>query len=131
MGWNEKLFLEMYHAYKLGRLENDPASNWYKSEIGFFDFYVIPLAKKLETCGVFGVSSDEFLIYAKENREEWVRRGEDLVQLFGEIQRFLYGNEQLSFSKQSSLVMLRTVVALEGLGRGLGLIIGIECFSRF
>lgn len=80
--WNEKLFLEMYHAYKLGRLENDPASNWYSSEIGFFDFYVIPLAKKLETCGVFGVSSDEFLIYAKENREEWVRRGEDLVQLY-------------------------------------------------
>lgn len=80
--WNEKLFLEMYHAYKLGRLENDPSSNWYKSEIGFFDFYVIPLAKKLEACGVFGVSSDEFLIYAKENREEWVRRGEDLVQLY-------------------------------------------------
>ena len=80
--WNEKLFLEMYHAYKLGRLENDPASNWYKSEIGFFDFYVIPLAKKLEACGVFGVSSDEFLIYAKENREEWIRPGEDLVQLY-------------------------------------------------
>lgn len=80
--WNEKLFLEMYHAYKLGRLESDPSSNWYKSEIGFFDFYVIPLAKKLEACGVFGVSSDEFLIYAKENREEWVRRGEDLVQLY-------------------------------------------------
>merc|ERR1711877_80900 len=76
--WNEKLFLEMYHAYKLGRLENDPASNWYKSEIGFFDFYVIPLAKKLEACGVFGVSSDEFLIYAKENREEWVRREKTL-----------------------------------------------------
>jgi hypothetical protein len=28
-------------------------------EIGFFDFYIIPLAKKLKECGVFGVSSDE------------------------------------------------------------------------
>ena len=28
-------------------------------EIGFFDFYIIPLAKKLKDCGVFGVSSDE------------------------------------------------------------------------
>jgi hypothetical protein len=32
---------------------------WYKGEIGFLDFYIIPLAKKLKDCGVFGVSSDE------------------------------------------------------------------------
>jgi hypothetical protein len=30
-----------------------------EGEIGFFDFYIIPLAKKLKECGVFGVSSDE------------------------------------------------------------------------
>jgi len=30
-------------------------------EIGFYDFYIIPLAKKLDQCGVFGVSSDEYL----------------------------------------------------------------------
>lgn len=28
---------------------------------GFFDFYIIPLAKKLKDCGVFEVSSDEYL----------------------------------------------------------------------
>jgi len=97
--WNENLFLEMYHAYKQGRLETDPTSNWYKSEIGFFDFYVIPLAKKLEACGVFGVSSDEFLIYAKENREEWVRRGEDLVQLY--LEKYNASFMEMNYSKKT------------------------------
>ena len=67
-------------AYKSGRADSDPSVNWYRGEIGFFDFYVIPLAKKLESCGVFGVSSHEFLNYAKANREEWVREGEQIVQ---------------------------------------------------
>jgi hypothetical protein len=49
----------MYLAYKQGRAKNDPSERWYESEIGFFDFYVIPLAKKLKDCGIFGVSSDE------------------------------------------------------------------------
>jgi hypothetical protein len=60
--WNKKLFMEMYHAYKQGRLQSDPSKGWYQGEIGFLDFYVIPLAKKLNACGVFGVSSDEFLV---------------------------------------------------------------------
>jgi hypothetical protein len=34
------------------------------------------LAKKLKDCGVFGVSSDEYLNYAIKNREEWARKGE-------------------------------------------------------
>eukprot|EP00980_Cylindrotheca_fusiformis_P018348 scaffold5995_cov113-Cylindrotheca_fusiformis.AAC.4 len=78
--WNERFFMECYRAYKEGRAGSDPGENWYKGEIGFFDFYVIPLAKKLESCGVFGVSSDEYLNYAKANREEWVREGEAMVQ---------------------------------------------------
>ena len=38
-------------------------------------FTVIPLAKKLKECGVFGVSSDEYLAYAQANRNEWETRG--------------------------------------------------------
>jgi hypothetical protein len=45
----------------------------------FFDFYVIPLAKKLTDCGVFGVSSDECLNYALENRALWEAEGEAIV----------------------------------------------------
>ena len=78
--WNERLFEEMYKAYREGRLSTDPSLNWYQGEIGFFDFYVIPLAKKLESCGVFGVSSDEYLNYAKTNREKWEENGEEEVK---------------------------------------------------
>ena len=80
--WNERFFFELYDAYKNGRAEKDPSIGWYKGEIGFFDFYIIPLAKKLERCGVFGVSSHEFLSYAQNNRDEWVREGENVVQEF-------------------------------------------------
>eukprot|EP00980_Cylindrotheca_fusiformis_P014631 scaffold3974_cov140-Cylindrotheca_fusiformis.AAC.3 len=78
--WNERFFMECYGAYKAGRADSDPSLSWYKGEIGFFDFYVIPLAKKLDRCGVFGVSSDEYLDYAEANRDEWVREGKALVQ---------------------------------------------------
>eukprot|EP00980_Cylindrotheca_fusiformis_P011780 scaffold2813_cov114-Cylindrotheca_fusiformis.AAC.6 len=77
--WNERFFLECYGAYREGRVDTDPSLNWYQGEIGFFDFYVIPLAKKLQSCGVFGVSSDEYLNYATQNREEWCREGNALV----------------------------------------------------
>jgi len=80
--WNERFFFEQYDAYKNGRAEKDPLIDWYKGEIGFFDLYVIPLAKKLESCGVFGVSSDEYLGYAQSNRDEWVREGEQVVKEF-------------------------------------------------
>eukprot|EP00980_Cylindrotheca_fusiformis_P024793 scaffold12472_cov115-Cylindrotheca_fusiformis.AAC.6 len=78
--WNQKFFMECYGAYMAGRAESDPSLNWYKGELGFFDFYVIPLAKKLDSCGVFGVSSHEYLSYALNNRDEWAREGEHLVQ---------------------------------------------------
>ena len=77
--WNERLFAEMNAAYKAGRQEKNPAEGWYKGEIWFFDNYVIPLAKKLKDCGVFGVSSDEYLNYALENRREWSSKGEEVV----------------------------------------------------
>ena len=77
--WNENLFREMYKAFKEGRSTFNPADGWYKGEIGFFDFYIIPLAKKLKDCGVFGVSSDEYLNYAMQNRNEWEIRGQEVV----------------------------------------------------
>jgi hypothetical protein len=78
--WNELLFAEMYKAYKSGRSAKDPSEFWYQGEIGFFDYYIIPLAKKLRDCGVFGVSSDEYLNYAEKNRVEWEQRGEEIVE---------------------------------------------------
>jgi hypothetical protein len=80
--WNQRFFFECYQGYLDGRSDVDPADGWYKGELGFFDFYIIPLAKKLKECGVFGVSSDEFLQYAESNRAEWEEKGNDLVEQY-------------------------------------------------
>jgi len=78
--WNECLFREMYEAFQAGRSEKDPSEGWYNGELWFFDNYVIPLAKKLEECRVFGVASDECLNYALENRKEWAEKGEAMLE---------------------------------------------------
>ena len=80
--WNERLFHELYAAYKTGRAENDPSEGWYKGELGFFDFYIIPLAKKLQECNGFVVSSEEYLNYAQDNRAEWEVKGRDIVSSY-------------------------------------------------
>lgn len=77
--WNEKFFRECYQAYKDGKSDTNPAEGWYKGELGFFDFYIIPLAKKLAQCGVFGVASEEYLSYATQNRQEWEHCGQEVV----------------------------------------------------
>jgi class 3 adenylate cyclase len=77
--WNERFFMECYQAYKDGRAEKNPADRWYEGEIAFYDYYIVPLAKKLKDCGVFGVSSDEYLNYAIKNRQEWEARGREVV----------------------------------------------------
>mmetsp|Transcript_20754 Transcript_20754/g.48157 ORF Transcript_20754/g.48157 Transcript_20754/m.48157 type:complete len:108 (+) Transcript_20754:207-530(+) len=77
--WNRNFFFECYRAFKEGRTDKDPSEFWYKGEMGFYDFYIIPLAKKLKKCGVFGVSSDEYLNYALQNRKEWEERGQEVV----------------------------------------------------
>jgi hypothetical protein len=78
--WNRRLFKEMSLAFRAGRMGGvDPADFWYEGELKFFDNYVIPLAKKLKDCQVFGVSSDEYLNYALSNRLEWEEKGKSVV----------------------------------------------------
>lgn len=77
--WNDRFFWECYDAYEKGRSLVNPLDTWYEGELGFFDYYIIPLARKLEECGVFGVSSVEYLQYAMNNRSEWESRGRTIV----------------------------------------------------
>ena len=77
--FNERLFMEMYQAYRDGRAEKDPSEYWYEGELNFFKFYIIPLALKLKECGVFGVSGDEYFFHAESNRSEWALKGEEIV----------------------------------------------------
>ena len=89
--WNEKLFREMYSAYKMGRSDNDPSDFWYDGELWFFDNYIIPLAKKLKECGVFGASCSEFLNFAMDNRIEWEHKGlaivAEMVEEFNQVEK--------------------------------------------
>lgn len=94
--WNKRLFTELYKAYKEGRLGKDPSDGWYQGELGFFDFYIIPLAKKLFACGVFGVSSDEFLNYAQTNRKEWESKGKQIVQQYLKEYQEKFGGEEVA-----------------------------------
>lgn len=103
--WNERLFREMYQAYKDGRAEKDPSEFWYKGELGFFDFYIIPLAKKLDDCGVFGVSSDEYLNYAQQNRREWEANGQAVVESM--IQNVVLGGDQNCIAEESKTDLAR------------------------
>jgi 3'5'-cyclic nucleotide phosphodiesterase/Adenylate and Guanylate cyclase catalytic domain len=91
--WNVRFFEESYKAFLEGRAGANPADSWYDGELGFFDFYIIPLAMKLKDCGVFGVSSDEYLNYAQQNRREWESRGRELVEeMVQTAQAALLGN---------------------------------------
>ena len=82
--WNERLFSEIYQAQSQTSDNQEDrrkrlGANWYPSELYFFDNIVLPLAGKLQECGVFGVSGKEYLTYALKNRQEWERRGKDVV----------------------------------------------------
>jgi 3'5'-cyclic nucleotide phosphodiesterase len=78
--WNMRLLEEMYEAYRCGRTAKNPLEGWYEGELWFFDNYVIPLARKLRECNVFGVACDEFLDYANDNRLEWEAKGQSIVR---------------------------------------------------
>lgn len=77
--FNRRLFEERYLAWVKGHSPSEPTEGWYGGELSFFDFYIIPLAKKLNTCGVFGASYDALVTYALENRKEWEQKGKSVV----------------------------------------------------
>jgi hypothetical protein len=45
---------------------------------------------KLKDCGIFGVSSQEYLSYAIRNRQEWEVKGEGLVAIMAEKAKTLW-----------------------------------------
>eukprot|EP00980_Cylindrotheca_fusiformis_P031572 scaffold26570_cov147-Cylindrotheca_fusiformis.AAC.1 len=79
--WNHMLYREMYTAYENGRAEEDPTETWFRGDLGFFNFYIIPLARKLLDCGVFDLSKAKNLLEnAIENRNKWKKHGEKIVE---------------------------------------------------
>jgi hypothetical protein len=82
--WNERLYKELWAAYRAGRAESDPTVGWYEGQIGFYDGYIIPLATKLKECGVFGTAGEEYLGNALRNKQEWIEKGREISARFDE-----------------------------------------------
>lgn len=76
MKWNTKLYDELWAAKLKGR-GPDVSANWFKGQMGFFDHYILPLAKRLEQSGVFGKSGEIFAKNLEKNRTRWLEEGED------------------------------------------------------
>lgn len=99
--WNKRLYTELSKGFGEGRGASDPRENWYGGEIGFFDFYIIPLAKKLKECGVFGSAASEYLDYALENRRRWEVEGNDIAtRMIAENDAFVASEAQ----KEAALI---------------------------
>eukprot|EP00584_Thalassiosira_punctigera_P024437 CAMPEP_0172576232 /NCGR_PEP_ID=MMETSP1067-20121228/137617_1 /TAXON_ID=265564 ORGANISM="Thalassiosira punctigera, Strain Tpunct2005C2" /NCGR_SAMPLE_ID=MMETSP1067 /ASSEMBLY_ACC=CAM_ASM_000444 /LENGTH=182 /DNA_ID=CAMNT_0013368895 /DNA_START=44 /DNA_END=592 /DNA_ORIENTATION=- len=78
--WNRRLYKEFYAARLKGRLTFDPEENWYENQIGFFSHYIIPLSRKMKTCGVFGTTGTVFEYFATENKKRWIEDGEEISE---------------------------------------------------
>lgn len=77
--WSNRLFLELRRAYVDGRGDS-PQNGWFQNQIGFLDFYLLPLARKLDDMGVFGDAKGAiFAVNVEENRERWTREGMSLT----------------------------------------------------
>ena len=56
-------------------------------------------------CGVFGVSSDEYLNYAEKNRQEWEERGEEVVaELVEKAKTFEKNNFGVKIRRRDSVL---------------------------
>jgi len=96
--WNKHLYHEVLAAHKCGRTLahheqrrganatnapqeiHHPKENWYDSQIGFFSFYIIPLAERLDACGAFS-GDDKFAPLAVQNMEQWKEFGREITLL--------------------------------------------------
>lgn len=98
--FNRRLFEERYLAWITGHSPKEPSQGWYKGELWFFDNYIIPLAKKLHKCGVFGVSYYEMVAFAEENRLEWEQKGQDIVPVMLHDCQAKYGSDPVAFQEK-------------------------------
>lgn len=90
--WNRRLYVELIHANERtmkhgARDSNDenapkhPSEGWYEGQIGFYDFYIIPLAKRVEGCGVLGGDMASGIVAnATRNRDRWKEEGRAVTE---------------------------------------------------
>jgi len=93
--WNKRLYCELLHAFMTGRIGFDPSAGWYENQIGFYKGYIIPLAEKLQRCGVFGDRGAVFVDCAKTNLRRWTVEGPDISNIMVSSVRQEMGLAQL------------------------------------
>jgi len=73
--WSNCLYLELRRAFVKKKGE-DPMNGWYDNQTGFLDFYILPLARKLDDAGLFGdTRGNIFVSIVEENRRRWLTEG--------------------------------------------------------
>ena len=73
--WSNRLYLELRRAYIDGR-GDCPQNGWFNNQIGFLDFYLLPVARKLDDMGVFDDRiGAQFAENVQNNRERWTKEG--------------------------------------------------------
>ena len=78
--WSCRLYLELRRAY-IQKRGPDCSPNWFKNQVGFLDMYLEPLAKKLDTVGVFGpMIGPSFVKIVKASRDRWLIDGMEVTQ---------------------------------------------------
>jgi hypothetical protein len=67
--------MELRKAHVAGR-GGDPQGNWFENQIGFLDFYLLPIARRLEDTKVFGeATGGAFPNIVTANRDRWMTDG--------------------------------------------------------
>eukprot|EP00536_Pseudo-nitzschia_multiseries_P006929 jgi/Psemu1/255775/estExt_Genewise1Plus.C_1540020 len=73
--WSDCLYMELRKAFVDHRGE-DPVDGWFHNQIGFLDFYLLPLARKLDDTGAFGdTRGGVFAAIVASNRKRWIEEG--------------------------------------------------------
>ena len=99
--WNSCLFHELDKAWKEGRADKDPREDWFKGEIGFFKFYILPLAERVKHSSAFGALGAELYQSAESNLIEWEMKGNDVVQELIDEAKARSGGAEKRYSIQS------------------------------
>lgn len=73
--WSDCLYLELRKAF-IEKKGDDPMNGWFNNQIGFLDFYLLPLARKLDDTGAFGdIRGAVFATSVENNRKRWTKEG--------------------------------------------------------
>lgn len=78
--WSNHLYMELKKA-SIQQRGDDPEEGWNKNQVGFLDAYVLPLARKLDDCGVFGDTRGSIFAHiVNQNKERWIREGVEVTE---------------------------------------------------